>query len=103
MLPASLLYGPAARERLATSRLLLLFCPELCGERSPLEALEAALPYVDLVQVRPKPLGPEGSKLAPCSARAVWEWSLRILDLQQRPGATPIVLTVDDRVDVALA
>ena len=48
--------GGERRERLGRARLLLIFTPELCAA-DPLESLEAALPHVDVVQVRPKARG----------------------------------------------
>ena len=54
-----------ARERLGAARLMLLFTPELCAGRDPLAALAAALPSVDLVQVRVKA---EGQRSGPSPA-----------------------------------
>lgn len=90
--------GPQARELLQRARLMLLFTPELCGGRPPLEVLEAALPEVDLVQVRVKPPGRPG---APSPGREVYEWTAAVLALvAERPGLDVPVL-VNDRVDVA--
>ena len=97
----ALLTGDAAREHLARARLMLLFSPELCAGRDPLEVLAAALPFVDAVQVRPKPAGALAPSPAP--ARETWEWSLRIADLARTPALAPFVLLVDDRADVARA
>ncbi len=96
------------RRRLAAARLYLIFTPERITTRDPLAALEAALPWVDLVQVRPKPadrdLDPQRSDsraLATTSARASFDWSVRVLDLAAQLGeARPLVLA-NDRVDVA--
>ena len=96
----TLLCGDDARAHLARARLMLLFTPELCGAREPLSVLGAALPFVDVVQVRIKPAGARGP--APAPARETWDWSRRILDLARSRG-TPCVLLVDDRVDVARA
>ncbi|MBL8861321.1 MAG: thiamine phosphate synthase [Planctomycetes bacterium] len=86
------------RARLAQARLLLLFTPELAGGREPLEVLEAAAPWIDVVQIRPKP--PGGASRAPCEARATRDWALRTLELDAvRRHA--LLVTVDDRVDVA--
>lgn len=93
---------PADPARLRDARLLLLFSPELCGARDPLAVLEAALPWIDLVQVRPKPRERQPSAHAPCEARGAYEWTARVLDLVSARPEGPAV-TVDDRVDVALA
>lgn len=84
------------RDRLRRARLMLLFTPELCGEgRDPLEVLEAALPSVDVLQVRVK--GREGTS----EARSLLEWTERVLQLlRAHPALEPIVV-VNDRVDVA--
>lgn len=88
----------ADREKLRAARLMLLFTPELSGRRDPLEALAAALPFVDVVQVRPKPLGK--ALHAPCAAVDVLAWTRRVLALRATLGLDALVL-VDDRVDVA--
>lgn len=97
------LHLASARERLAAARLLLLFTPDACAGRDPLGVLEAALPHVDIIQVRPKPLGGSGGALAPCAARATFEWTERVLDLVRAHPALDVLVTVDDRVDVAVA
>ena len=94
--------SPADPSRLRSARLLLLFSPELCGARDPLAVLEAASSSVDVVQVRPKPRERQPSTLAPCEARETYAWTARVLDLLAARGGGPVV-TVDDRVDVALA
>ncbi len=91
------------RARFADARLLLLFTPAACGERDPLALLEAALPSIDIVQVRPKVLGGAGAAHAPCEARATWEWTRRVLDLVRARAQLRVLITVDDRVDVAAA
>jgi len=88
------------RDRLARAHVLLLFTPELCGTRDPLEVLEAAAPFVDVVQVRPKSVG--ALQRGPCEARATFDWARRILDLAL-VRELAILVTVDDRVDVAAA
>jgi thiamine-phosphate pyrophosphorylase len=90
------------RARLERARLLLLFTPDLVRGGDALAALEAALPWVDVVQVRPKPPGSGAAARAPCEARATWDWCRRLLELDavRRSGA---LVTVDDRVDVARA
>ena len=90
-------------ERLASARLLLVFTPAACGERDPLAVLEAALPWVDVVQVRPKPLGSARASRAPCEARAAYAWTVRVLDLVRARNDLSALVTVDDRVDVARA
>lgn len=89
------------RERLAGTRLLLLFTPELCAA-DPFAALEAALPWCGTVQIRPKPLGVAALATAPCEARATFDLCRRVLALAsvRRLGT---VVTVNDRVDVARA
>lgn len=77
---------------------MLVFTPALCAPVDPLRALEAALPHVDVVQVRPKPLGKSG----PAAAREAYELCLAVLDLTARAARAPLVV-VDDRVDVARA
>lgn len=87
---------------------MLVFTPEVCGVPSDatdraaapaLERLTAALPHVDVVQVRPKAVGEDG-RTALTTARAAYAWTERVLDLIG--GAGPLVL-VNDRVDVAAA
>ncbi len=101
MRSAALLLGSDARAHLARARVMLLFSPELCGRRDPLEVLAATLPFVDVVQVRIKPAGALAPNPAP--ARPSWDWSLRILDLARTPRTPAFVLTLDDRADVARA
>lgn len=94
------------RRRLAAARLYLVFTPEIVTGGDPLAALEAALPHVDLVQVRPKapepgldPLRP-ATKPATSDARAVHEWTLKVLERCEKSRSEALVL-VNDRVDVA--
>ena len=90
------LSGAELRAHLGRSRLMLLFTPELCPAGSdPLAILAAALPHVDLVQVRIK--DPE---LAVAPARALHDWTIRVLELVERCSADALVL-VNDRVDLA--
>jgi thiamine-phosphate pyrophosphorylase len=89
------------REQLERARLLLLFSPEVCKRHDPLVALEAALPFVDVVQVRPKSL--DASGLAPCAARDTFDWCLRVLERIESRSTHDVLVTVDDRVDVARA
>lgn len=79
---------------------MLLFSPEPCGSRDPLATLSTALPWIDVVQIRPKPASPGGIRAAPCAARDVHEWCARVLDLVD---PTRTLVLVDDRVDVAAA
>lgn len=83
------------RERLDAARLMLLFTPELCGPRAPLEVLAQAWPHVDAVQVRIKEPG-----LGVGPARAVLEATRAVLALRAEL-ARPVLVLVNDRVDVA--
>lgn len=88
------------RELLREARLMLLFTPQLCGERDPQLVLDAVLPHVDVVQVRPKPLDSSaGSTLA----REAYDWSQRVLAAARRSATCEVLVIVNDRVDVALA
>lgn len=85
----------------------LVFSPHAAAGRDPLAALEAAAPFVDIVQVRPK--SPEsasalatGSALHRTSARELLEWTLKTLDVLRGARCEPLVI-VNDRVDVARA
>ncbi len=102
----SLLDPTELRARLAAAELMLIFSPELCGERAPLEVLEELAAEVDVVQVRPKPPALEsaaGIAADPaCEARATFEWAAAALDVLSGLDASPLLL-VNDRVDVALA
>jgi thiamine-phosphate diphosphorylase len=84
--------GRALRERLAAARLYLLFTPGLCAGNDPLAVLAAALPHVDLVQVRIK----DGA--APAPARELALWTERVLELARTSG---VPVLVNDRPDVA--
>jgi thiamine-phosphate pyrophosphorylase len=81
------------------SRLMLLFTPELCAPREPLEVLEAAIEFVDVVQIRPKRPGSR----APCAARDVFDWCVRVRDLLDARRELEVAVLVNDRVDVAAA
>lgn len=87
------------RERLDRARLLLLFTPEVCGDREPLSVLEAVLPEIDIVQVRPKAAGARTVS----EARATFDWTVRVLDLVRANARHDVLVMVDDRVDVAKA
>lgn len=78
---------------------MLLFTPQLCGNRDPLDALERTLDSVDAIQIRPKALG----CAAPGEARETFTWCVRVLDLLAARGARHIPVIVNDRVDVARA
>lgn len=101
--------GDGYRARLHEARVLLVFVPGLCRGREPLEVLEAVLPWIDVVQVRPKepdhgldPERPEGAPRAVTEARALCDWTRRVLELvRDRRGE--VLVTVNDRVDVAAA
>ncbi len=102
-----LLSGDARRERLREATLLLIFTPDLAGEAA-LEALERALPFVDVVQVRPKVLGdrapgaPVGATIT--GARDAAHWCRKVLELRAASHlSTPPLVMVNDRVDVAAA
>ncbi len=85
--------------RLERAHVVLLFTPELVTAHEPLAALEAAIPWIDVVQIRPKSLGDASSK-APGSARATHDWALRVLALDATLRSDVLVI-VNDRVDVA--
>lgn len=89
------------RERLALARLMLIFTPEACGDRDPFAVLEAVAEHVDVIQVRPKPLGSGGAG-SPAEAAASYNWTKRVIEFVAHLRRMPLV-TVDDRVDVALA
>ncbi|MGD2016785.1 MAG: thiamine phosphate synthase [Planctomycetota bacterium] len=102
-----LLTGEQRRRHLEGARLLLIFTPDLAGTR-PLDALERALPHVDVVQVRPKPLGDraEGAPAGATITRAgeAARWCRQVLALRDRAGLErPPLVVVNDRVDVAVA
>ncbi|QDV08693.1 Thiamine-phosphate synthase [Planctomycetes bacterium Poly30] len=106
MAPAAASRGER-RVRLGDAKLLLIFTPDLAAA-DPLAALEAAMPYVDIVQVRPKPLGDRAAGSAAratiTEARAAFEWCQRVLDLRaQLDLDAPPLVFVNDRVDVAIA
>lgn len=98
------------RTRLGDARLLLVFTPEVVSQDDPLERLELLLPYVDVIQVRPKPVAGTLSKGLvadpPAEARATHDWTVRVLELLERADldetTRPLVM-VNDRVDVAMA
>lgn len=101
--------GDQRRARLASAQLMLIFTPELTGERDALEVALALAAEVDILQVRPKPAPSEasdprkpGSPNAPAEARATFEWCARLLESFADLPRAPLVL-VDDRVDVAVA
>lgn len=99
MTQEAVLHGPDARRQLQVAQLGLLFTPELVTNRDPLEVLEAALPYVDWIQVRPKALGSKD----PGEARATYTWSLQVLERVRAQRSGQWLVLVNDRVDVALA
>jgi len=91
----------AIRAQLANAALLVVFTPELCGERDPLEVIEALATEVDVIQVRPKPLGGNAGNVT--SARVAYDWCVRILDQLATRRDSQVLVTVNDRVDVAAA
>lgn len=113
--------GQERRERLSRAKLLLVFTPDLTSGSSGgdareagLDALEAALPFIDIVQVRPKALaiarGPgfrspaEGRGIPVTRARDAFDWCVLLADLLGQVAADDRpLLMVNDRVDVAKA
>jgi len=102
--------GARWRERLTDARVMLVFTPEVCGAasaatgaamRPALERLDAALPAVDVVQVRPKRIGSNG-RTALTAACEAFAWTERVLALAGAGDDAPLVI-VNDRVDVAAA
>lgn len=89
------------RRRLSEARVMLIFSPELCAPRDPLEVLDAVLGSVDAVQVRPKPPEASRSRAAPCAARDVLDWCVRVLDLLASRPQEDVLVIANDRVDVA--
>jgi thiamine-phosphate pyrophosphorylase len=95
------------RELLARAHLYLIWTPAACGGRDALAVLEAVLPHVDLIQVRPKapdaeldPLRPGGAT-STTSAREACDWTARVLDLLLAHHQRRIPAIVNDRVDAA--
>lgn len=91
------------RARLGKARLLLLFTPGLSTD--PWAALDAALPHVDAVQVRPKPLGDAdpSAPLAVSEARASYDMARGVLQRCDAMGDCAPLVFINDRVDVARA
>lgn len=94
------------RERLARARLMYLFTPRspgapgAPGAGDELDILEAALPWIDVVQVRVK--APPGDTFGdPTEARATLDWTVRVLERVHAAGAEQVLVLVNDRVDVA--
>lgn len=81
---------------------MLLVSPELAPDGRILERVEAALPWVDVLQIRPKDPRSQPSPEAPCPARATRDLALQVLGLVRLRRSEALVL-VDDRVDVARA
>ena len=96
------------RDALKRARVYLIFTPELCGARDPLEVLTEILPWIDMIQVRPKPresgldpLQASASNSRVSEARAAYEWCSRVLDcVHATERWIPVI--VNDRVDVAM-
>jgi thiamine-phosphate pyrophosphorylase len=100
--------GTRLRGQLAAARIYLVFTPDLCAGRDPLAVLAAALPWVDLVQVRPKrpdtALDSRATTRAPLAttdAREAFDWTARALDLVRASSRPDVPVIVNDRVDVA--
>lgn len=83
------------RARLGDARLMLLFTPEMLGEREPEELLESLAGCIDVLQVRVK-LGAQVG-----SAKEHQEWTRRILEWTRPLGEEAPLVFVNDRVDVA--
>lgn len=81
---------------------MLLVSPELAPDGRVLERVEAALPWVDVLQIRPKDPRTQPSPRAPAPARATHDLALAVVELVRARGSDALVL-VDDRVDVARA
>ena len=92
------------KARLRSAQLLLIFTPDLVeqerGAGSALEVLEACLSHVDVIQVRVKAAGRSSG---PSPARELFDWTSRVLDLCDLSNSSAPLVTVNDRVDVALA
>ncbi len=78
---------------------MLLFTPELCAPREPLEVLAAALVAVDVVQIRPKSL----ASSSPAHAGETRDWCARVLALLATMPERDVLVIVNDRVDVSMA
>jgi thiamine-phosphate pyrophosphorylase len=95
--------GGELRARLGRARLYLIFTPSLCLAREPLDVLDAALPWLDVVQVRPKAAdsgaspSDSASTAERTSARELCDWTRRVIELVKRRA----LVIVNDRVDVA--
>lgn len=91
---------PVRRDKLERARLLLIFTPGL-ARGDAFKQLAACIEHVDIVQVRPKPVG-EASAIT--SARDAFELTVRVVELVSKikAEARPLVF-VNDRVDVAKA
>lgn len=73
---------------------MLLFTPGLCrgGEANSLAILDAALPLIDVLQIRIK-----------SGARDLFEWTHKALDVLAAHNGLELPVLINDRVDVALA
>ena len=85
------------QQALRAARLMLIFTPELCAQ--PEACLREVWPFVDVVQIRPKPLGAQAQ--APAEARATLRWCEAVLELGAGLRGPRPLLLVNDRVDVA--
>ena len=90
------------RERLEAARVLLVFTPEVCGARDPVQVLGEVAELVDIIQVRCKTRAREGLEEGTTCAAETYEWTRRVLESLHRVRKRPLVM-VNDRVDVALS
>ncbi len=95
------------RAALGNAHVYLIFTPQLCGKRDPIAVLREVLPWVDMIQVRPKereqgldPLNSRGARLVVTSAREMYEWCEKVLaEVRGLERCIPVI--ANDRVDVA--
>ena len=87
------------RTRLAQARLMLIFTPELVRRSDPHQVLRAVLPWIDVVQVRPKPLGDNSS--LPSEARATRDLARSVLAVTRAFKEQAPLVIANDRADVA--
>ena len=80
---------------------MLLFTPGLA--KDPWSALAAAMPFVDAIQVRPKPIGDAEptSNLHVSQARETCDLARKVLHMSAALGQDAPLVFVNDRVDVA--
>lgn len=88
--------GTDRRQRLADARLMYLFTPRASDARDPLDVLAAALPFIDVVQVRVK-----AADAAVAEARATLDWTRRVIARLAQEAGHRVLVLVNDRADVA--